>query len=241
MNKAIFGVGCVLAAAAGSAITYFLTRNKYEQILEEYEEECRERIDALIEYYEGGADADESEEDDSEDEEDDPKEPEEFRNNEGVKKYHQYSSGTFGSDSVQSIFSKENVKEVAGAVRFKTEEEKVTEGQKEVLKRPKLEDAPNGVDEITSEEFDDLDDDKYTRVYLQYNINTDELVTNDGELAEEAYAKTRGELISNCWRWATDYWNEEEGEGDFYIKNDNLMIAFQVGLIFDPEAEMVEV
>ena len=238
-NKAVFAIGCTLAAAAGSVVTYILTKNYYTNFmidaLDKMSDACQEKIDQLVDYYEGGEESDDSEESE------DPAEPEEFRNNEGVKKYHQYSNGTFGSDSVQSIFSKDNVKEVAGAVRFKTEEEKVTEGQKEVLKRPKLEDAPNGVDEITSEEFDDLDDDQYTRVYLQYNINTDELVTNDGELAEEAYAKTRGELIGNCWRWATDYWNEEESEGDFYIKNDNLMVAFQVGLIFDPEAEMVEV
>jgi hypothetical protein len=164
-----------------------------------------------------------------------------------VKKYHHYGDNSFGSENVQSIFSKDNVKEVAGAVRFKTdeersesEEEKVTEGQKDILKRPQLDDVP-GVDEITSEEWDALDDDEYTRVYLQYDINEDKLYTNDGDIAEEAYAKMRHELIGNCWRWATDYWNEETGEGDFWIKNDNLKIAFQVGLDWDPNAEMVEV
>lgn len=245
-NRVIFGLGVGLGAIVGSVTTYFALKQRFEDAVDEeidnYAKLCTERIDDLISYYEGGASAEkELKEDDT------SKEPEEFRNNEGVKKYHHYGDSSFGSDNVQSIFSKDNVKEVAGAVRFKTdeersesEEEKVTEGQKDILKRPQLDDVP-GVEEITSEEWDVLDDDEYTRVYLQYDINEDKLYTNDGDIAEEAYAKMRHELIGNCWRWATDYWNEETGEGDFWIKNDNLKIAFQVGLDWDPDAEMVEV
>ena len=139
--------------------------------------------------------------------------------NPGVKKYHHYQGG---------LDSKPNpVKE----------EEDVTKGQEDIKTRPELEDVP-GVDEVTEEEYDLLDDDEYTRVYLQYDANEDTLVTNSGEIAEEAYAKQRHELVGNVWKWATDYVDKD---GMFFIKNDNLMIAFQVEVIFDPDKEMVEV
>lgn len=239
-NKVIFAVGATIAAAGASFVTYILTRNYYQTIFEEeldkYSEECRERIDAIVDYYEGGKDAEETV---AEEPEEAP-EPEEFRNNEGVKKYHHYANSS--EESIQSIFSKENVKEVAGAVRFKTdeerkEEEKVTEGQKDILKRPELDDVA-GIEELDEEEYNNLDDDRYTRVYLQYDVNEDKLFTNDGDIAEEAYAKQRHELIGNCWRWATDYVDKD---CMFYIENDNMMVAFAVEVIFDPNEPMVEV
>lgn len=238
-NKVIFAIGLLTGAGIGSVATYFGLKRHFEAIvdeeIDEYAEKCAERIDALVSYYEGGKDAEETLEEDEAD--DAVREPEEYRHNEGVKKYHHYANAS--DDNVQSIFSKENVKEVAGAVRFKTDEEKekVTEGQKDILKRPQLEDVP-GIEELDADEFDNLDDDQYTRVYLQYDANEDKLFTNDGDIAEEAYAKLRHELIGNCWRWATDY--VDKG-GMFYIQNDNLMIAFAVEVAFDPDREMVEV
>ena len=247
-NKIIFAIGLLTGAGIGSVATYFGFKshfdNLFDQEIDNYAKLCTERINDLVSYYEGGAAAErELEDSDDESEESEAPEPEEYRHNEGVKKYHHYANSS--DDNIQSVFSKDNVKEVAGAVRFKTDEErreesKVTEGQKDILKRPQLEDV-YGVEEITSEEWDVLDDDEYTRVYLQYDINEDKLYTNDGDIAEEAYAKMRHELIGNCWRWATDYWNEEAGEGDFWIKNDNLKIAFQVSLDWDPNKEMVEI
>ena len=239
-NKIIFAAGLGLGAAIGSVATYFLTRSHFMNVcddtIDEYADQCKERIDAIVDYYEGGKDAEETlEEDES------APEPEEFRDNAGVKKYHHYVEASFGSSNVQSVFSKDNVKEVAGAVRFKTEEEKVTEGQKDILRRPELDDVP-GVEELDSEEFDLLDDDEYTRVYLKYDANKDELKTNDDEIAEAAYAKSRSELIGNVWRWATDYVSDETDEpGYFFIQNDNLKIGFCVEVSFDPSKPMVGV
>ena len=238
-NKVIFAIGLVAGAGIGSVATYFGLKQHFETILDEeiddYASKCAERIEDIVSYYEGGKDAEETLEEDEDEEV--RNEPEEYRHNEGVKKYHHYANTSDGN--VQSIFSKENVKEVAGAVRFKTDEEKekVTEGQKDILKRPQLEDVP-GIEELDEDEFDNLDDDHYTRVYLQYDANEDKLFTNDGDIAEEAYAKMRHELIGNAWRWATDY--VDKG-GMFYIQNDNLNIAFAVEVAFDPDREMVEV
>lgn len=236
-NRVIFAIGVLAGAGIGSVATYFGLKRHFQTVvdqeIDDYAERCSERIEDIISYYEGGKDAEESLEEDSEPEE--APEPEEYRHNEGVKKYHHYANSS--DDNVQSVFSKDNIKEVAGAVRFKSEEEKVTEGQKDILKRPELEDVP-GIEELDEDEFDNLDDDRYTRVYLQYDANEDKLFTNDGDIAEEAYAKLRHELIGNCWRWATDY--VDKG-GMFYIQNDNLMVAFAVEVQFDPDAEMVEV
>ena len=253
-NRVIFAIGVLAGAGIGSVATYFALKRHFEDIvdqeIDDYASKCAERIEDIVSYYEGGKDAEETLEEDS-DEENVP-EPEEYRHNEGVKKYHHYANTSDGN--VQSIFSKDNVKEVAGAVRFKTDEErsdsriadrhtneekeKVTEGQKDILERPQLEDITGIEEDITEDEFDALSDDEYTKVYLQYDVNEDKLLTNEGEIAEEAYAKLRHELIGNCWRWATDYVDK----GDmFYVQNDNLKIAFAVEVSFDPDKEMVEV
>ena len=237
-NRVIFAIGLLAGAGIGSVAAYFGLKRHFEDLLdqeiEEYANRCTERIEDIINYYEGGKDAEEALED-SDDEPEEAPEPEEYRHNEGVKKYHHYANSS--DDNVQSVFSKDNVKEVAGAVRFKTEEEKVTEGQKDILKRPQLEDVP-GIEELDADEYDNLDDDRYTRVYLQYDVNEDKLFTNEGDIAEEAYAKQRHELIGNSWRWATDY--VDKGNM-FYIENDNMMIGFAIEVIFDPNAPMVEV
>ena len=237
-NRIIFAIGLLTGAGIGSVAAYFGLKRHFEDLLdqeiEDYANRCTERIEDIINYYEGGKDAEEALED-SDDESEEAPEPEEYRHNEGVKKYHHYANSS--DDNVQSVFSKDNVKEVAGAVRFKTEEEKVTEGQKDILKRPQLEDVP-GIEELDADEYDNLDDDRYTRVYLQYDVNEDKLFTNEGDIAEEAYAKQRHELIGNAWRWATDY--VDKGNM-FYIENDNMMIGFAIEVIFDPNAPMVEV
>ena len=237
-NRIIFAIGLLTGAGIGSVAAYFGLKSHFENLLDQeiddYAKSCTERIEDIINYYEGGKDAEEALED-SDDEPEEAPEPEEYRHNEGVKKYHHYANSS--DDNVQSVFSKDNVKEVAGAVRFKTEEEKVTEGQKDILKRPQLEDVP-GIEELDADEYDNLDDDRYTRVYLQYDVNEDKLFTNEGDIAEEAYAKQRHELIGNSWRWATDY--VDKGNM-FYIENDNMMIGFAIEVIFDPNAPMVEV
>lgn len=240
-NKIIFAIGLLAGAGIGSVATYFGLKsrfdNLFDQEIEDYANRCTERINDLVSYYEGGAAAErELEDSDDESEESETPEPEEYRYNEGVKKYHHYANSS--DDNIQSVFSKDNVKEVAGAVRFKTEEEKVTEGQKDILKRPQLEDVP-GIEELDADEYDNLDDDRYTRVYLQYDVNEDKLFTNEGDIAEEAYAKQRHELIGNAWRWATDY--IDKSGSMFYIENDNMMIGFAIEVIFDPNAPMVEV
>ncbi len=239
-NKIIFAIGLLTGAGIGSVAAYFGLKRHFEDLvdqeIEDYAKSCTERIEDIISYYEGNKPAEEALEENSDESDEETPEPEEYRHNEGVKKYHHYANSS--DDNIQSVFNKDNVKEVAGAVRFKTEEEKVTEGQKDILKHPQLEDIAGIEDDIAEEEFDALDDDEYVKVYLLYDVNEDKLTTNEGEIAEEAYAKLRHELIGNSWRWATDY--VEKG-GCFFVRNDNLKIAFQVEVDFDPDAPIVEV
>lgn len=220
-NSIIFALGALTGAAAGSVATYFVLKDKFEQEaaeeIEAYAQHAEERLQNYISSH--------YEDDDVMNDPEEGSEPVKSTNvpvkdedaisqNPGVKKYHHYQSGFIPE-----------------------EDEKVTKGQEDILKRPQLEDVP-GIEELDEDEFDNLDDDRYTRVYLQYDANEDKLFTNDGDIAEEAYAKMRHELIGNAWRWATDY--VDKG-GMFYIQNDNLNIAFAVEVAFDPNAPMVEV
>ena len=221
MNKGIiFVLGALTGAAAGSVATYFVVKDKFEQKaadeIEAYAQHAEERLENYISsHFDEDLDSIPEKEEKTREATDVPVHDDDaITQNPGVKKYHHYQ-----------------------AMDLTKEEKEVTKGQEDILKRPELEDVP-GIDELTEEEYDLLDDDVYTRVYLQYDANEDTLRTNDGELAEEAYAKQRHELIGNVWRWATDYVDKD---GFFFIKNDNLLIAFQVEVIFDPDAEMVEV
>ena len=222
-NSIIFALGTLTGAAAGSVATYFVLRDKFEQrAAEEIEAYAQHAEERLQNYISSHYDVDDL---------DDPGEESEpqitkstdvpvnddsaISQNPGVKKYHHYQSG------------------------FMPEEDKnVTKGQEDILKRPQLESIAGIEEDITEDEFDALSDDEYTKVYLQYDANEDKLFTNEGEIAEEAYAKMRHELIGNCWRWSTDY--VDKG-GMFFVQNDNLKIAFAVEVLFDPEAPMVEV
>ena len=247
-NKVIFAIGLLAGAGIGSVATYFGLKRHFDAVIdqeiEDYAERCTERINDLMAYYEGGKDAEESVEDDNEPE--DAPEPEEYRHNEGVKKYHHYANSSDGN--VQSIFSKDNVKEVAGAVRFKSDEERnesyLASGRPDMEEKEVLDVV--GIEELTGDQYDvicsDPEDDR-TIVTLSFNCNDGKLVTNEGVPAEVAYGKTRTELIGNFWRWATDYWNkkpENEDFGYFFIDNKNLGIVFQVVVEWDPDEEMVD-
>ena len=220
-NGVTFALGLVVGLAAGGTATYFIVKDKFEQKaadeIEAYAQHAEERLQNYISSHYEDEDLDDLIEEEATEgrssnvpvHDDDA-----VSQNPGVKKYHHYQSG------------------------FMPEEDKnVTKGQEDILKRPQLEDVP-GIEELDEDEFNNLDDDRYTRVYLQYDANEDKLFTNDGDIAEEAYAKMRHELIGNCWRWATDY--VDKG-GMFYIQNDNMNVAFAVEVAFDPDAEMVEV
>ena len=247
-NKLYFALGALVGAAGGSVAAYFLTRRHYEaemdEVIDDYAERCKERIDDIVSYYEGGKDAEESLE------EPEPK-PEEFASNEGVKKYHHYNGGQFDESSVQSVFSQKNLDKVeGGGYRFKKEED-VTEGQKAIKEKPEFTPDINGIEELDADELQNAVDlikageSTFSTEELVYDINKDELMLNydteDAILAEEYYGMTRTELIGDIWKWATDYVNEDTQEGDFYVRNENLGVIFLVNVIFDPSQPIVEV
>lgn len=230
MNKGIiFALGALTGAAAGAVATYFLINDRFareaEEVIDDYAKKCSDKIDEVIEYYEsrGSEDLDETPEQEVDMRDD-------ISNNEGVKKYHHYSGGAFESGSdVGKLFAKED--------------NKVTEGQKDILEKPELEDV-QGVDEITEDEFLEGSE-EYSPITLDYFFNTDTLLfgygTDNEDIAETVYNKTRSELIGNIWRWAPDYIKDDSGVGSAYVRNSNLMKDFEILIHYDPNEDVVEV
>lgn len=235
-KKLVFLLGVLTGGAAGSVASYFLTRNhiidQTNDILDQYAEDCKKKIQEIEGYYENalgevdGLDGDDS---DSSNQGLDP----EVANNDGVKKYHHYSGG-FGEDSAQKVFANMGKSE---------EDEKVTEGEKALVADKTLDDV-FGIDEITEDDF--LNDEEYDPVTLDYNYNLDKLYWGygtDNEIEAEAhYGKSREELIGKIWRWAPDYIKDpDEQAGAAYVRNSNLGIIFEVIVHYDPSQPVAEV
>ena len=231
MNKGIvFALGVLAGAAGGGAVTYLVTRRKFD---DEATEEIRmrteyyqNRIEDLVSYYEGGKDADDTFKDEDEDSNEDEKP------NEGVKKYHRYAGDSF---------SKKNVNKVVE----KMKEADVTEGQKAIQKDPTFKPEIEGISEISEEEFNGyMDDPDIGSIYLDFDFNTDELTwgagTDNEILAEQKFGMGRDELIGQCWKWAPEYVDDETGVGSIYILNENIGRAFNITVHFNPEEDVVE-
>lgn len=231
MNNGVsFLLGLVVGAAAGGTAVYFVTKNKIEDRaadeIESYAQYAEEKIDRIRSKFEGPK---ETKTEESSDE--DPVQEEEIP--EHAKKYHKYSKAT--GETAQSVFEKKTVEK---------EIEEVTEGQKAIKKNPKLKDI-DGIEELNE---DDLlkyeEDENFSTVYLDYDVNTDELMWGSGTdnelIAEAKFNKGREELIGQFWRWAPDYVDAETGVGSFYVLNKNINKLFVVTVHFDEDGEFVE-
>lgn len=217
MNKAIiFAGGIAVGAISGSIVTYFALVKKLkaecDAEIERYAAHCEERISRLSNDEEDDI-SEESEEEDS----DEPL-------NEGVKKYHQGNVVRL-DQAYNSVFAKE------GEVRTDVVEEiKESAGDFDKLE----------VVEITEKQFDESE---YTKQELDYEfIDEDDhpgVLTMYGsdELAEDHYNLSRDQIISETWKWAPDYVDDNTGVGAFYIQNDILRTVFKVNVIMPTEED----
>lgn len=231
-KRLVFLLGVLTGGAAGATAAYFITRNRIidqtNDILDQYAEDCKQKIQEIEDYYEGNL----GDVEDLDDESDEPKNLDpEVANNDGVKKYHHYAGG-FGEDSAQKVFS-----------HVKMEDEEVTEGEKALKADVSLDDV-SGIEEITEDDF--LNDEENDPVTLDYDFNNDKLYwgygTDNEEEAETRFNKSREEIIGKIWRWATDYIKDpDEGTGAAYVRNENLGKIFEVIVHFDPSQPVVEV
>ena len=144
MNKSLYlGLGALIGAAGGSAVTYFLTKSVFEnraaEVIEDYAEHCEERIERIKEEYQDKlvGDLDRHCQDKEEAKSEDDPEETAIRNNEGVKKYHHHEGDKLPEYGSKRIFRKTtkeeemakkevNAKEIAEGVYLGSDKEKQT-------------------------------------------------------------------------------------------------------------------
>lgn len=215
MNKTlVFILGLLTGAAAGSAGTYFLVKQRCEdraaEEIEMYAEHCEERIRRY-------AEKDNSEEESDEEASemvDDSEEDEEIKNNEGVKKYHYYNNENNGM-TVNQLFEKEDKTVTAEEIKKKWEEE----------------DSKAGISEIGEEDF--LNDEDFDKQTIDYFFEGDKenaywgYGTDNQTLVEAKFGKPLKGLIGNAYAWLIDY-TDESGIGAVYFRNSEMNTDFEV-------------
>lgn len=217
MNKSLyFALGTLVGAGAGSAATYFLVKDHFEQIaddkIERYAEHCEERIARLTE-----GDDDEKEEEVEEPEEKKELDPEEevISRNAGVKKYH-HQLDSISSYGANNIFAKEEKKPKDSKLINDIDEDEFMNNE-------------NGYEKQTLDVF--LGDDKYMCGVWGYG-------TDNEDDADRKWGKELPELIgqSHTYEELLSYCKDsEDGIGLAYVKNDELMIDFELVIHDDRE------
>ena len=220
MNKSLYFVlGALFGAAGGSVATYMVTKEMFAmqaaEEIEAYSEHCEERI-ARIKSDHNKVIFEEVR-DKMTQLTNDPEE-QKIESNEGVKKYH-HNSGLDSGYGANHIF------------------EKLAEGVEEAKKDSKLvndidEDefmnSENGYDKQTIDVM--LGDDKYMcGIWGMGTDNEDDVDRKWGKDLEDLIGRshTYDELLSICG---------EDGLGHMFVKNDELMIDFEL-IIHDGREE----
>lgn len=214
MNKSIiFCLGAVFGAGVGSAATYFIAKDYYEEReirrLDEYAEHCDEKIERIM-LEAKGLNKLEEEFDQPEEEPltDDPNE-DAINRNEGVKKYH-HNDGISSKYGENNIFGKTEKKDIQVQQRL--------------------------IDGITEEEF--LEQEGNEKQTLDIFLGDDEYIaaiwgyeTDNEEDAEKRFGKPLSEIIG---KENADYDNllslidPNEGIGQLYLRNNSLMMDVEI-------------
>jgi len=222
MNKALYFVsGLVLGAAGGTAVTYYIVNAKRDEELEEYGEHCEERIEKYRKKYSG------EEEQEAKREEpavltNDPEE-EKIINNEGVKKYH-----------------------VRPASESKYGENRVfTTNQSDKERKAVKKEIDKSVEEKDSKLIEDIDEDEYFNDFEPYARHViDVLLGDDADIVgfwgyqtdnemfvEDKYGKDLKELVGigkSDYDYLLGQVDDEDGVGHIYIRNNEIMVDFEV-------------
>ena len=219
MNKSVlyFTIGLVTGAAAGATTTYFLTKEKFAQQAEEeieaYADHCEKRIERIraVEDY--------KKTEIKENENILDPEEEKIASNEGVKKYHHDNglSSKYGENHVfEKIADKPEEKEKdSKLINDIDEDEFMNEG--------------NGYEKQTIDVF--LGDDKYMCGVWGYQTdNEDDVDRKWGKPLEDLIGRshTYEELLTYCEK-------SEDGIGLAWVKNDEMMIDFELVIHDDRE------
>lgn len=215
MNKsAYFAIGTILGAVGGSVATYFLTKEMFENYaseeIERYAEHCEERIARLTE----GDDEKEEETEEPEAKGLDP-EDEAINSNAGVKKYH-HQLDSISSYGANNIFVKEEKKPKDSKLINDIDEDEFMNNE-------------NGYEKQTLDIF--LGDDNYICGIWGYE-------TDNEEDAEKKWNRKLSELIGSGHTYdeLVSYCKDsEDGIGLIYVKNDELMIDFELVIHDDRE------
>ena len=223
MNKGLyFALGAVIGAAGGATATYFLTKDKFarenEEDMENYAEHCEERITRYKE---------ENEElkkqlgvikDPAVKPAEDPEEAKISRN-EGVKKYH-HDNGLASKYGENHVFEK---------VTDKPEEKKEDSKLINDIDEDEFMNQENGYEKQTIDVF--LGDDKYMCGVWGYGTdNEDDVDRKWGKPLEKLIgeAHTYEELLTYCEK-------AEDGIGLAFVRNDEMMIEFELVIHDDRE------
>lgn len=213
-NILYFALGLVTGAGAGATASYFITKNildaRHEEDLEAYAEHCEERITRYKE------ENDELKKhlgvikDPTIKPARDPEE-EKIARNEGVKKYH-HDNGLASKYGENHVFEK---------IVDKPEKEKDSKLINDI-DEDEFMNQENGYEKQTIDVF--LGDDKYMCGVWGYGTdNEDDVDRKWGKPLEDLIGRshTYEELLSYCDK-------HEDGIGLAFVKNDELMIDFEL-------------
>ena len=216
MNKSLyFALGTLVGAGAGSVATYFLLKDHFERDaedkIERYAEHCEERVARLTE----GDKKETEEEPEPEKAIEENPEDEVINHNEGVKKYHHQleSISAYGSNN---IFAKEENKPKDSKLISDIDEDEWMNNE-------------NGYDKQTIDVF--LGDDGYMCGVWGYETDNEEDVSKKfgKELPDLiGQSHTYDELLTYCDK-------AEDGIGLAYVKNDEIMVDFELVIHDDRE------
>lgn len=199
-NKGIiFALGTIFGATSGSIITYFIVNKKRDEELEEYAEHCDERIAKIRREIK-----------EIEDKEPEPKvihndpEDDKINKNKGVKKYH-HDNGLSSKYGENNVFGK------------KAAQKLITE-----IEEDEFMNEENGHKKETIDIL--LGDDSDIVAFWGYGTDNETFV-------DKKFNKELKDIIGEDY-YDYDYLlnlsDDEESIGTLYIRNDNLMIDFEI-------------
>ena len=209
-NILYFAIGLVTGAGVGATTTYFVVKNKFaveaEEEIEAYADHCEERIARIRADHKTIETEQESEIPRS----NDPEE-EKIARNEGVKKYH-HDNGLASKYGENHVFEK---------ITDKPEKEKDNKLISDI-DEDEFMNQENGYEKQTIDVF--LGDDKYMCGVWGYGTdNEDDVDRKWGKPLEDLIGRshTYEELLTYCNK-------HEDGIGLTFIRNDELMIDFEL-------------
>lgn len=202
-NGGMFTIGAVIGAALGGLGTYFLMKDRMEEII-------AAEIDDYIQY--ANKKREKLEKSSEEKIEESPSKEEESKD----EKVFKYYKGSLKDLEIQTSRDKLEVNK---------EIEEIVEEKHNIFENDL------NIEEISEDDYIEGYED-YDQTTLDYIFRTDALFygygTDNQELAEGHFNNGREAIIGQLWRYASDYINEGEDVGVAYIRNHKLKYEFEI-------------